>query len=86
MRRSVWRQRKAGIWRTELDVAGCVGQAGTVLGGVDVGEDGEAGVFGYGAENACAFGEAGTAKGTDAGAIGFVVRGFKNVGEFKVGG
>ena len=59
---------------------------GAVLGGVDVGEDGEAGGFGYGAEDAAAFGEAGAAEAADGGAVGFVVAGFEDVGDAEVGG
>ncbi len=57
-----------------------------ILGGVDVGEDGEAGGFGYGAENAAAFGEAGAAEASDGGAVSFVVAGFEDVGDAEVGG
>jgi len=59
---------------------------GAVLGGVDVGEDGEAGGFGYGAEDAAAFGEAGAAEAADGGAVGFVVAGLEDVGDAEVGG
>ncbi len=58
----------------------------TVLGGVDVGEDGEAGGFGYGAEDAAPFGEAGAAEAADGGAVGLVVAGFEDVGDAEVGG
>ena len=62
------------------------GYGAAVLGGVDVGEDGEAGGFGYGAEDAAAFDEAGAAEAADGGAVGFVVAGFEDVGDAEVGG
>ena len=59
---------------------------GAVLGGVNVGEDGEAGGFGYGAQDAATFGEAGAAEAADRGAVGFVVAGFEDVGDAEIGG
>ena len=63
-----------------------VREAGAVLGGVDVGQDGNAEVLGDGAEDARAFDEAGAAKASDAGAVGFVVAGLENPGEVEVRG
>ena len=59
---------------------------GAVLGGVDVGEDGETGALRYGAEDAAAFDEAGAPEAANGGAIGFVVTGFEDVGYAEVGG
>ena len=70
----------------DLEYVDGFGYRGTVLGGVDVGEDGEAGGFGYGAEDAAAFREAGAAEAADGGAVGFVVAGFEDVGDAEVGG
>ena len=69
-----------------VDVAEGVGEFGGLLGGVDVGEDGEAVVLGDGAEDARAFGEAGAAEAVDGGSVGFVVAGFEDVGDGEVGG
>ena len=59
---------------------------GAVLGGVDVGEDGETGALRYGAEDAAAFDEAGAPEAANGGAVGFVVTGFEDVGDAEVGG
>ena len=67
------------------DVDGFGGDA-AVFGGVDVGEDGEAGGLGYGAEDACAFDEARAAEAVDGGAVGLVVAGLEDVGDSEVGG
>jgi len=57
-----------------------------VLGGVDVGEHGQAGALGDGAQDAAAFGEAGTAKAPERGAVGLVVAGLEDVGDTEIGG
>ena len=53
---------------------------------MDVGEDGQTGIFGDGAQDACAFDQAGAAEAADAGAVGFIVAGFEDVGQVEVGG
>jgi hypothetical protein len=63
-----------------------IGELGGLLGGVDVGEDGEAVLLGDAAEDACAFSEAGAAEAVDGGAVGLVVAGFEDVGDAEVGG
>jgi len=56
-----------------------------VCGLVDIGEDGQACVFGNAAKDARAFNEAGTAKAFRAGAVGFVVAGFEDEGNAEIG-
>ncbi len=70
----------------DLEYVDGFADGGAVLGGVDVGEDWEAGGFGYGAEDAAAFDEAGAPEAADGGAVGFVVAGFEDVGHAEVGG
>ena len=70
----------------EFGVADGIREAGAVFRGVDVGEDWQASIFGDGAEDACAFDQAGAAEAADAGAVGFVVAGFEDVGDVEVRG
>lgn len=67
------------------DVDG-LGDAGAVLGGMDVGEDGEAVGLRDGLEDAGAFLDAGAAEAVDGGSVGLVVAGLEDVGDVEVGG
>jgi hypothetical protein len=51
---------------------------------VHVGQDGQARGFGEPAENCCALDQTGSAKAGDGGAVGLVVGGFKDAGDFQV--
>jgi len=52
---------------------------------VNVGEDGQAAIFGDSGEDPRAFDETGAAKALDAGAVGLVVTGFEDEGDVKIG-
>jgi hypothetical protein len=70
----------------DLEHVGTFGGDFAVGGLVDVGEDGETGGLGDGAEDAGAFAEAGAAEAGDGGAVGLVVGGFEDVGDAEIGG
>jgi len=70
----------------EFRVADGVRQAGAVFGGVDVGEDWQAGVFGDRSEDSCTFNQARSAEAADAGAVGLVITRFENIWNIQVGG
>jgi hypothetical protein len=70
----------------DLEDVGAFGGDFAVGGFVDVGEDGEAGGFGDGAEDAGAFAQAGAAEARDGGAVGLVVGGLEDIGDSQVGG
>ena len=67
----------------DIDSLGCDFAVGRL---VDISENGQAGIFGNAAKDARAFIEAGTAKALDAGAIRFVVAGFEDEWNAKIGG
>ena len=62
------------------------GNTRAVFGGMDVGEDGEIILLGDGPEDAGAFDYSRTAEAVDRGAVGFIVAGFEDVWDAKVGG
>src|ERR1700683_963854 len=53
---------------------------------MNVGEDGQARLFGEATQNRCALNQAGAAEAGDGSAIGLIVRGFENVRDAEVGG
>ena len=69
-----------------VDGAEAIGELGGLLGGVDVGEDRKAIGLRDGAEDACAFCDAGAAEGVDGGAVRLVVTGFEDVRNLEIGG
>ena len=69
-----------------VDIAEGIRGVGGLLGRVDVGKDRDAVRGADGLEDAAAFGEAGTAKGADRGAIGLVVARFEEKREAEIGG
>ncbi len=77
---------EGGDLEHEVHVAEGVREAGAVFGGVDVGEDWETCVLCDAAQDARAFDEAGATEAADAGAVGFVVAGFEDVGDVEIGG
>ena len=74
--RSVWRQRKAGIWMMSTTSAA----GATCDGFMNVGNDGKS-ALAQAAQNAQAFGQAGSAVALQAGAVGLVERRFEDVRE-----
>ncbi len=62
------------------------GDGDAVDGSVDIGQYGQAGAVADGAQDAAALSQPGTAKALDGGTVGFVVTGFEDVGNAKVGG
>jgi hypothetical protein len=77
---------EGGNLQDGFDVAERFGGLFALLGGVDVGEDGEAVRLGDGAQDAAAFFEARASKAGDRGSIGLVVAGFEDVGHAEVRG
>jgi len=69
-----------------LDIAKGVRELGGLLGGVDVGEDGEAVVSGDAAEDARALLQSRPSKAVDRRAVGLVVAGFEDVRNLQIGG
>jgi hypothetical protein len=77
---------EGGDLEHQVHIAHGVREARAVLGSVDVGEDRKAGVLRDGAEDAGAFHESRAAEAANAGAVGLVIAGLENIGEFEVGG
>jgi hypothetical protein len=71
--------------RRNLEDVDGLSHRGAVNGGMDVSEDGQAGVFANSVEDSSTFDEAGAAKALDGGAVRLVVAGLEDIRDAKVG-